>query len=313
MTRKYLLPLIAVIGLAIAIGAVIHGNETPQVTAPVILAPTVPFTSYVAGTGITEASTGNIAIGTPVSGIVTAIYVKWGEQVTTGAPLFKIDDRVVQGQLLSALAKVKEVEADLAKTKNLLKIGEGLQAGTTISAVDLDNRRYDVAIKEAARASANAQVEQLKIEIERHTVTAPVAGGILQINARLGEFAQSGVLSSPLMVLGDTTRIYLRVNVDENDAWRVRADAPAVAVVRSNPNLEARLKFERFEPYVIPKISLTGQSTERTDMRVLQVIYSFDPATLPVYVGQQMDAFIEAPSVAEGQAHGRKINPANQP
>jgi HlyD family secretion protein len=46
----------------------------------------------------------------------------------------------------------------------------------------------------------------------------------------------------------------------------------------------------------VPKVSLTGQSTERTDTRVLQAIYSFDPAALPVYVGQQMDVFIEAPS-----------------
>jgi hypothetical protein len=30
---------------------------------------------------------------------------------------------------------------------------------------------------------------------------------------------------------------------------------------------------------------------------VLQAIYSFDPATLPVYVGQQVDVFIEAPTV----------------
>ena len=44
----------------------------------------------------------------------------------------------------------------------------------------------------------------------------------------------------------------------------------------------------------MPKVSLTGQSTERTDTRVLQAIYSFDPAALPVYVGQQMDVFIEA-------------------
>lgn len=309
MTRKYLLPLIAAVGLAVAIIAVIQGNQTAQVAPPVIPSAIVPFASYVAGTGLTEASTGNIAIGTPVSGIVTAIYVKWDEQVAIGAPLFKIDDRDVQGQLLSALAKVKEVEADLAKTNNMLKVGEGLQAGTSISAVDLENRRYDVAIKETALASANAQVEQLRIEIERRTVKASVVGRILQINTRLGEFAQSGVLSSPLMVLGDTTRLYLRVNIDENDAWRVRADAPAVAVVRGNPSLETRLKFERFEPYVIPKVSLTGQSTERTDMRVLQVIYSFDHATLPAYVGQQMDAFIEAPPVAEGQAHDSKVNP----
>lgn len=55
------------------------------------------------------------------------------------------------------------------------------------------------------------------------------------------------------------------------------------------------MKFERIEPYVISKVSLTGASTERVDTRVLQVIYSLRrPANPPIYVGQQVDVFIEA-------------------
>jgi hypothetical protein len=50
----------------------------------------------------------------------------------------------------------------------------------------------------------------------------------------------------------------------------------------------------RIEPYVIPKVSLTGGSSERVDTRVLQVIFSFDnPSDRRLYVGQQMDLFIE--------------------
>jgi HlyD family secretion protein len=84
------------------------------------------------------------------------------------------------------------------------------------------------------------------------------------------------------------------VDIDENDAWRVRQDAPAVATVRGNRDLKTNLRFVRIEPYVVPKKSLTGESTERVDTRVLQVLYSFDKGALPVYVGQQMDVFIEA-------------------
>jgi HlyD family secretion protein len=295
MTRNILLPVLALAGLAIAVVAVVHDNEAaPAIGAPSPTA-TAPFDSYVEGTGITEASTGNIAIGTPVSGIVTAIVVSWGQNVAAGATLFTIDDRDVEAQLLSAEARVKQAEADLAKTKNLLNVAGGLAVGSSISKVDMANRRYDVDITQAALAAAKAQVEQLKIEIARHTVKAPVAGSVLQINTRVGEFAQSGVLSPPLMLFGDDSRLYLRVNIDEDDAWRVRARAPAVAFVRGNPKLKTALKFVRFEPYVIPKPSLTGRSTERTDMRVLQVIYIFPHENLPVYVGQEMDAFIEAP------------------
>ncbi len=51
----------------------------------------------------------------------------------------------------------------------------------------------------------------------------------------------------------------------------------------------------RIEPYVVPKKSLTGDSTERVDTRVLQVIFSFTRGDLPIFVGQQMDVFIDAP------------------
>jgi hypothetical protein len=45
---------------------------------------------------------------------------------------------------------------------------------------------------------------------------------------------------------------------------------------------------------VIPKVSLTGSSTERVDTRVLQVIFSFaPPEKFRAYVGQQIDVFIE--------------------
>ena len=295
MMRKFLVPLFALAGLALAIITVIQNDDAAAVVSAPSPTAIAPYASYVEGTGLTEASTGNIAIGTPVSGIVTTIAVTWGEKVAAGAPLFAIDDRDVRARLLPAEANVNQAEADLAKTKNLLKVAGGLAIGSSISKVDLDNRRYDVAIKEAAVSAAEAQVKRLKIELGRHTVRAPVAGRVLQINTRVGEFALSGALNPPLMLFGDDSLLYLRVNIDEDDAWRVRAGAPAVAFVRGNPNLKTPLKFVRFEPYVIPKPTLTGSSTERSDMRVLQVIYRFDHAALPVYAGQEMDAFIKAP------------------
>ena len=113
---------------------------------------------------------------------------------------------------------------------------------------------------------------------------------------RKGEYAPAGVLATPLMMIGSTDVLHVRVDIDESDAWRVRSDTKAVATVRGNRQLRTELKFVRIEPYVVPKKSLTGDSTERVDTRVLQVLYSFDRKTLPVYVGQQVDVSIEAKS-----------------
>ena len=72
------------------------------------------------------------------------------------------------------------------------------------------------------------------------------------------------------------------------------------AKARANPRGDAnqfhQLSFVRIEPFVVPKKSLTGNTGERIDTRVLQVIYSVDPVkkeTQRLYVGQQVDVFID--------------------
>ncbi len=134
-------------------------------------------------------------------------------------------------------------------------------------------------------------------------------GQILQIKTHLGEFALGGVVNPPLMLLGeDAPRLHVRVDIDESDGWRLRPGAPAVAFVRSNPELKTPLQFVRIEPYVVPKVSLTGQTTERVDTRVVQVIYSFERAALPVYVGQLMDVFIQAAPVDSARLQNQSRN-----
>lgn len=97
------------------------------------------------------------------------------------------------------------------------------------------------------------------------------------------------------MILGGGTNLHLRADIDENEAWRVQAGAAATAHLRGNSRTTFALEFVRVEPYVIPKKSLTGDTTERVDTRVLQVIYRFKDAEARVYNGQQMDVYIDAP------------------
>jgi HlyD family secretion protein len=349
MIRKYLLPLLAVAGIAFAIWTVVTSSRPIPEATPVAPPSSAPFTSFVAGAGIIEASTENIAIGTPIAGVVSEVSVAVGHTVQAGDPLFKIDDRHLQAELhvrrttlrvakeqLARLlsmprreeipldeARVKEAEASLADVKNQLALAESVRDKRAISEEELWRRRYAVQVAEAKLAQARAQLTLLKAgawkpdvevakaevaaaeaqlratetEIERLTVRAPVDGQVLQVNIRLGEFAPAGVLQTPLIMLGNVDWLHIRVDIDENDAWRVRGDAPAVALVRGNSDLKTALTFVRTEPYIVPKRLLTGDSMERVDTRVLQVIYGFDRGDLPVYVGQQMDVFIEAPPV----------------
>jgi multidrug resistance efflux pump len=147
---------------------------------------------------------------------------------------------------------------------------------------------------EAKRDQAIAVLEGARADLDKTVTKAPIDGAILKVNVRLGEYAAAGVLFTPLMTMGSIDPLHIRVDIDEADAWRVRSDSPAIARLRGNPTIAVALSFVRFEPYVLPKRSLTGDTTERVDTRVLQAIYAFHPNDFPVFVGQQVDVFVKA-------------------
>jgi hypothetical protein len=95
------------------------------------------------------------------------------------------------------------------------------------------------------------------------------------------------------MLLGAVDQLNVRADVDERDATRVRPEANAIASVRGDATRTYKLRFVRFEPFIVPKKNLTNDASERVDTRVLQVIYAIekDAAVRP---GQQMDVLIQA-------------------
>lgn len=345
MIRKYIIPLIAVAGVLFAVWTALQSAKPVVPAKPIAEPARSPYSTKISGSGIVEASTRNLAIGSHVSGIVTRVYVSVGARVKPGDPLFLLDEQKQRADLAvreAALAeaqsrlrrlqeaprkeelppaqeRVKEAEANLEDLRFQLKIVEGISDRRAISVEELNRRRFavqaaearlararadlklleagswkeDIEVAQANVARAEAEVRAARVEIERLTVRAPVAGEILQINIRPGEFAQSGALAQPLLLLGNLDKMHVRVDIDENDAWRFKPEAPAMAFIRGQPKFKTDLTFEYVESYVIPKRSLTGDSTERVDTRVMQVIYSFKRGTLPIHPGQLMDVFIE--------------------
>lgn len=309
MLPKYTLPALAIAGFLFGVYSVSFSNRPTPVAEPVADPAAAPFRSFIAGSGIIEAKSQNIAIGTPLPGIVLAVPVTVGDKVKQGDVLFKVDDRealaeqkVRLSELAGAKAGVGEAEAALIDVQTQLSLIEAVTDRRAISIEDLKGRRNAVLIARAKLASARAQVKQaeanlaaVQTTLDQLIVRAPKDGQILQVNIRPGEFAQTGNLTVPLILMGNLDLLHLRVDIDENDAWRFRKDSKALAFLRGNRQFSTELKLVWLEPYVVPKKSLTGDSTERVDTRVLQALYSFDPATMPAYVGQQMDVFIEAP------------------
>lgn len=317
---RYLLPILSVLGIAFGVYTVIRGNRPVPVAMPVAEPAEAPYANFIAGAGIVEAASQNIAIGSPLPGVVKRVAVRVGDKLRSGGLLFELDDRealaeegVRRAALGRARAGVRQAEASVADAATLLRLAEDVEDRRAISVEELERRRNALAIARAALEGARALAVQAEAELQatqttlnRLKVRAPVDGEVLQVNLRPGEYAPAGPSSVPLVLLGDLSELHVRVDIDENDAWRFRRDARAIAYVRGNRDFRVDLHPAWVEPFIVPKKSLTGDSTERVDTRVLQIVYAFDPAKLTAYVGQQMDVFIETPQ-------GASVAPAESP
>jgi multidrug resistance efflux pump len=201
-------------------------------------------------------------------------------------------DRIMQ---LVASRAVTQADADAARRTVAVAAAQVANARAELELTKAGAWQYDVMIAKQKAEEARAGVDRLQVELDRLEVRAPRDGEVLQVNVRPGEFAGTPP-ERTLLMLGSTDSLHVRVDIDEQDIGRYRAGIPGVAMPRGFPDLKYNLRFNRIEPFVVPKRSLTGDNTERVDTRVLQVIYEIEKNEPPLYVGQQVDVFFKLPS-----------------
>ncbi len=225
----------------------------------------------------------------------------------------------MQGDVPTAEAAVEEAKAHFLDAEVAYRRSETLFERNAVAAQDRDHDRYaflankatlarneadlnrikvtwqkDKAVYAAAAEQARSQVESTQINLERLVVRALVDGEVLQVHVRPGQYAGL-VWNEPLIVLGDIHELHVRVDIDEQDLPYFAQRSLAIATLKGRPQVRFPLTYFDTEPYVIPKQSLTGSNTERVDTRVLQILYSLPKETaIPLYIGQQMDVYIEA-------------------
>lgn len=302
------LPAIA-LGLAVfAINASIQPGRTRA--EPIQAPPQAPFANAVSGIGVVEPSSELIAVASDLPGVAREVFVAAGDRVAAGDPLFRLDGRAQEAALAQARASVetaraarRAAEVALADERQRLSLFESVPEAGAVSQDELARRRFAVQRAEAALAQADAQIRaaeaqvaSVQTELSRQTVRAPIAGRIFDVNLRAGEFAPAGPTAQPLMTIGADGVLHVRVEIDEADAGRLTPQARAYGELRGRAGTRVPLTFVRFEPAVKEKRALTGGS-ERVDTRVVEAIYAFDPAANPVFLGQRMDVFVQAPAV----------------
>ncbi|MEM9066178.1 MAG: biotin/lipoyl-binding protein [Planctomycetota bacterium] len=190
-----------------------------------------------------------------------------------------------EAQVATARAAIARREAELAESVADLSRFVDVETGANGPELDAASARVEQAERSLAKAAA---------DLGLLTIRSPVAGTVLQVNTRAGEFAPASVPSEGLVVLGRSGPMHLRVEIDEVDIPRFSESARAWASPRGESGSRVELELVEVEPLVVPKRNLSGRTSELIDTRVLQVVYEIDAGFRSPGVGQQFDVYIES-------------------
>lgn len=236
------------------------------------------------------------------------------------AKLQRLEEFPRAEDLAAANANLKSAEAELNLTKNQYEMVQGLSDPRAISEseklrrlslyqqaeakwlqaqADFDKIKSgtwkpDLEIARLEVQEAEANLQRTKTDIQRTCIESPIDGTVLQVKTHEGEFPPPDPQRSPMMIIGNTDHLYLRVTINQLDIPYFNRKAPAIAYLQGDSRFKFPLEFVRVEPYLVSKQNLTNELTEKVDTRVLNIIYRILHDHHELFVGQQMDVFIEA-------------------
>lgn len=211
--------------------------------------------------------------------------------------------------LAVAAAEVQSAEAVLANERQQFARAAEIQARGFLSKSAYDQRLQSKASAEAALAAARARLRDLQsgarpaetlaaaataqaaygeagvanAMAEQCTLKSPVAGEVLQIFRREGEFSGASQ-GTPLIVVGDLSQLVVRAEINERDAALVRTGQKADIWIEGSPG-RWQGRIAHMASFMGRRSARSLDPTDRFDRDVREVFVSFTGEAPPPLVG----------------------------
>ncbi|HJZ32292.1 MAG TPA: efflux RND transporter periplasmic adaptor subunit [Hyphomicrobiaceae bacterium] len=207
-------------------------TDAQAVPTVAVVAPSArPLSPYLNLPGRLEAYS-RAPIYARVSGYLKDWKVDIGARVRAGQLLAEIDAPDLDQQLMQARADLLNAQSSARLSEATLKRRQSLAEARIISQQDLDERIADLASKQAAVKSNQANVERLEALAGYKNVLAPFDGMITARETDLGALINAGSSSAPAMfVVSDTSRLRVYVNVPQSFVPAIRVGSKAMISV----------------------------------------------------------------------------------
>jgi HlyD family secretion protein len=174
----------------------------------------------------------------------------------------------------------RQAQTDAANAKGSAARLRAAQAGS---------RGEDVTFQRARVLAAQARLSQAQATLDRLSIRAASDGEVLQVKVRVGELYSFG--GEPLLVIGDTRKLRVRMDVDERDIAKLKNGAAAYVVADAFGTQKFAGKVVEIGRRFGRKNVRTDDPTEKNDTKILEAVIELDSNQLLV-PGQRVTAYV---------------------
>ena len=206
-----------------------------------------------------------VDVKSAVSGKVTAILHRDGDQVRRGDVLARVEPDLAQAQSLAETKNAltaAQIRYDQAKknydqdhtlfTQGLLALKQNRDSQTEYLSAkqEFENTREKYAIVEKSGIPINQSPESF----QGSNVIAPMDGLVLTKNVEIGESITSGVSSfnagTVLFTVADVSKMIVKAGVNEVDIGKIRVGMPVKVTLDAYPKVAFEGRIDRIAPAV---------------------------------------------------------------
>ncbi len=253
MKKKILITAILIIAIGVGAYYAFFNKEKEEFTLRTDKISKGDITVQVTSTGSISAVT-TVDVGCQVSGIIKNIYADYNSIVKKGQVLAKIDSTNLIKSLQDAQINLAKSQVNYdASDRNFQRV-KALFEKKLASQLDYDNALTAFETNKAGLASAKAQLENSKINLDYATIYAPIDGVIIDRKVNMGQTVNAGMSSPTLFSLAyDLSKMQVQATIDEADIGKIDIGQEVTFTVDAFP--DDRFKGTIYQIRLAPTVS----------------------------------------------------------
>ena len=211
-----------------------RGNVTQRINATGAVSPVV-----------------QVAVGTQVSGVISALYADYNSIVKKGQLIAEIDPTILETQLKDAEAGLERSKTSMDDARRQYERAKRLAAEKLLSDQDLEAKQVTYQTSLTNFENAKAALDRAKANLGYCRITAPVDGVVISRLADVGQTVAASFSTPNLFQIAqDLSQMKVQVNIGESDIDDVKVGQRAMFTVDSLPDkqFQATVSLVRQEP-----------------------------------------------------------------